>query len=983
MRCTAMLIALVFISCFFAPCIYAAIEPAGMLLYPTANNQVTYSENEKKYSLAYTVEDTTVEYQIHLNKITIRHGNLQFRLLVDGISTFTPIYESGFIIVDATGTPFAPRQRDKEISLHTASHRLENNRIHLQQSEKFADKSLVQEFIIGMQGKTLIVEASATLHHDATNNFAGFLFGKTSFLDEPRIHFLPSIPLPVIQTHQSLFASLYLDPFKSTTGRYETLYDPVTDNSVEANNTPAYMLPNKDGKIASMHTIGYITVSKSLVDVLPVIPANPHPHPLAQSIQNSMILDFHENLFAQAGFTKVIRRWDAPDSGMVKLDGSLVLNANKKAMFEVHYHQTARNRDHILFSQILTPDQKPQTGISGEFPVSEGDRLDFITYSPAVMTGGEVQFAVQIEQHENEYHSTFDFSGSQGKNQWYYEYESQAGRSLMLWNPERSRWEHPASRSHQTANALISRAGMEGDAYTHAERFFDSLAKLDVSNYIAILHDWDAHTRIVPLPHANREETVWGSQEAFQRVTRAITDNGNQLAQFISLNKQEKEDSKDTLLALRQKAIEGKQKAPYAMTVLDQTPLLSPDSDYFLFPADQPSAYPTSKDAWKRIHAYLQDFSSAIDMPLLLTGDETLDRADVFLSSYMDGVFSPILDNSNARNIVNEEVLIGRKNSIRIGLGTYNQFIEADKNNITDIRLFPLDLYWTTTVAYGRVPYFSDDFWHPTLSIRDIRMTLVEFANLLLPVAREYRTATNEIERLRYFLESGTPLTSEEVLSQKKEKEATRIEIEYANGLTILANRSASKWKADATSTFFIDKDGFQASNPKTGLFSVLADRGNQRFSACALPNSLFLNSRTGSLITFRTLATDGMIKLTTNATLGAPKLFCLNASEIRHSDLSPILLSNSRIDAIMEWKQAETFEIEILEAPNHTTMLEWYALPETWFIQPDKILVQSIKPNSERETNRYWKIIEHNGMAGIRFPRIKTGDILRLSFQN
>ena len=959
----------------------SSIPPAGSLLYPQEKCKVSFSKEENKYTLSYNVDDATYAYEIFTNLPAFRYGTLSVRFKADEQRSITPIFNSGLLVRDATITLLQPDDRKRPSPGDKIEHFMEKNRVHLMHTLDMGGKLIREELIYQIKGKTLIIEASATLSLNSSQNYAGFKFGQGRFSKKTGVFLLPTEPLPSVVSHDNLFISTYVDPFLSTTGKYENTAKTEGDNSFEASNTPAYVISDDQGKISEFHVTAYLTISKNFKDVLPLIPSQPKN--VSNSTRNNVIIDLSENLLAEPQRTteRIIRRWEAPDSGLVRLNGTAALAGDGKAIFEVAYKQTQIDKTRILFSQTLDPLTKPETGIKGNFPVEKGDQLLFITYGPAVMTGGDTRLAVEIQHNDTIYDSVKDYSSTQGQKNWYYEWESGGNRSLMLWNSKQLRWDHPENRSYQTDTAMVCRMGQNGDAFAAAELFIRSLQKLGIHNVSYILRDWAGHSRVTMLPEAEKNDAVWGLSQTLQRIVQGIINNGDQIILPV------KPDSGYKTLAelqtnLNQKIKSTKELIPFQTVLLDTSSVLNPENPLFLNPETGKEGERSSKAAWQRIDSFISSFKTQNGVALLVKGDSSVNRVDAFLASFVDGVFPPISEKSNSRNIIDEDLLIGRKNTTRIGAGSYNQYLENKSNQPVDPRLFPLDQYWATTVAYARVPYFSDLVWNAGITQRDLRKMIFEFTNLLQPVAKEYLDAANDVKQILYYGDDIQAATTELVLSQKKQDQATRVKIEYTNGLSLQVNRSSKLWNPNekTVSEILLNSDGFMASNEKTQLVSIIGAQGNP-FTASSVQGNLFLNSRSKKLITFRSIATDGMVKLSPSAIPGHQNITILDTCELRKNDLTPILLSNNRIDALIQWTNPKTIEVEILEAQAEPALLELYLFPQEWMQQKESIQVSLLQENGTMVKDVYWSPVQTKEWKGIRLPEIKTGTTLRISY--
>ncbi|MBD3267875.1 hypothetical protein GF373_14500 [bacterium] len=961
---------------------YAAIPPAGALIYSSSGPTLSFNQDENRYVFSYVNDATTYEYEIHPNNNLVKMGNLRARFLVNGENVAIPLAYTGLIVENATGETTSPDKNRRLSNMVNLKHWVEKDRLHIQHEENIEGSQLKKEYTLRMQGKTLIFHVSATSINSATARYIGFDFEKGRFGQQPAELRLPTLPIPLARIQPGFYCSMYVDPTVSSAGRYENTESYISTNSFDINNSPVYLLENDRGEVPHLELTAYITISKRFRDVLPVIP--PNPRSKSEAIRYSPVLNFHQNLFAHHEYRsqRIIRRWDAPESGNVNLNGHVSLHdGSEQAMFEVHYVQPAEEKSHILFSQILNNTSKPRTGIAGEFPMNKGEKLLFVTYGPAVMTGGKLDLDVTIEQNYESYNSQQDFASTQGEQGWYYEYEDGYGPTFMLWNSENKRWEHPQTRAYQTAGTLVNRSGVKGDAFSHAKDFLETLGEMGIKNSSFILTDWAAHAVQDTTRELDGIGNRWGTADSLRELVQFLRKTSGRVIQPIALEPSAEDDFSAYAQSILRKIRKAKETHSFDALLLENAKNISPQNPLLL----EKAAEPSSRRVWKDVGEIVERVNASFPVPLLAWGETDADRFDPYLATLLDGVVSPIGELSNARNLVDEELSIGRSNGCRIGLGSYSEYQDVD-TRWTDPRIFPLDQYWSTMVAYGRVPYFSDRFWYPGLSNRDLRMMIMEFDALLAPVAREYMNPQNQLDSIFYALEDGTELTTEQAIDQNKQDNATRVTSRYKNGLVVKANRSGDAWIYNEMSRFKIARDGFLATNPSTGLFSLIGSEFGQRFSACFTADYAFVHSREGTMATIRDLSTDGMIKryaADIKSTDSRHNYVCLGVRELRQSDLTPILLSNARLDVLCRWVDAKTLSLRIVKAPEMESLLDYYDLPQKWFREgKQSISVEVTREGEPAAQPVFWLETVNQNRRGIRIPSIHTGDTFMIRYQ-
>jgi len=369
----------------------------------------------------------------------------------------------------------------------------------------------------------------------------------------------------------------------------------------------------------------------------------------------------------------------------------------------------------------------------------------------------------------------------------------------------------------------------------------------------------------------------------------------------------------------------------------------------------------------------------------MMAWNDTARRYDLYAASLFDARMIPPRTDSNALNLVEEELHIGRIHGLRVGFGTYPQYYQSPHGgSVIDLRLFPVDHYLASILISGRVPYISSQVWFPGIDERVLRRYLLETYCLLAPAAREYLDPANAVTGIAYQAGDDTSMTVLEVLKKKKLDAIDRTAVQYANGLRVYADYRSKSWLVhpDEKAGFEIAGDGFLAWNGKTGLLALTGLQGFRPFSVCQTPQSLFLHSRDGKLARHGSLATDGMVYRRANAYAPFPDMTSLAASEISTLDpLIPILRSNNRVDCALRWKSSTRVELRIYHAEPAPTLLELFDFPPEWFREGVPLTVARAGEAGMDQQPFPWYIVESNQRKGIRFTDIETGDRFMIAF--
>ncbi len=979
-----------------------SLAPVGALIYPKERNSITYDSQRREYDFTYQDENDHLQYTIRASDPLIGRGLIHLRVTVDQRSRILPIHQGGLFVRDATGVTSSPVQMAEKDQCKLISHTLEGDTVHFLFSENIGSATLQKQFSYRMSGKTLIMRVSASAVPNATSGYVGFDFGRSRFTLAPKVYTLPTCPVPVIRTGKEFFMTTYVDPVLSNAGRYAETIQILNSRTVQASNTPAWLLQLRGGIIPSLDMTAYVTVSKLLEDVAPMPPANTSSE---ADTNKKVVLALNELPFSYRPIqpVEIIRRWESPTSGVVHLKGTFTLEGRGKVNCEVRFLDQSEQKIHSLFNQQLDSTTKPSTGIKGEFPLAKGDQLMFACSGPAVMTGGEVIFRVQLYQ-EDEWHDSFyDFSRYQGGNGWYYEQKIGQETTLLLWNPANERWESQQTRSFQLADRMVCRRGKTGDAFEAAEKFLDEIHSMGLENIHYILSGWSDFARISPPPDMDRSELIWGSATTLKRVSEMEINRGNTISDVISYHPERQKAiaalsesttakklvmEDDYILYARENLSSHWNKMNFEGLVVQDLPSLD-NTEKFLIPGKVGNHYErSSRVAVRRLKEIVNAIQNMHKKDLVQWRDDPIGLADLSVYSQSAGLIAPTNPESDIRTIIDVDSFSERKDISKIGFGTYGQFFQRpNRFEHIDLRLMPFDYYLTSIIVFGRIPYLSDAIWYPGITARDIRCYLLETLSLLQPVAEEYLQARNSIDKIVYFDSDSTEYDVEELLFESDPEKITRTLIKYSNGLRIYANRDSSPWrvKEKIVENVEVDQDGFLAINNQTGLASMIGQLSSRRFSVASAGNSIFLHSRDGKLLSIPPITTNGMIKTWESTVEKRHNFTYLKATEALWSEnFLPILRTNEHIDCTIQWRDANRVEIRIFEAGNNHPMLEFFELPTEWFDDENGTLSvwrKKVGGDEFREL-KYWSIIPATGRSGIRISDLENNDIYLIRYE-
>ncbi|RJP20979.1 MAG: hypothetical protein C4527_24340, partial [Candidatus Omnitrophota bacterium] len=632
-----------------------SLAPAAANRYPQENESTLFNPERNEYVLSYQDKDFALQYTFRTIDPVIQKGLIHTRAAVDEKYRILPINQGGLYVRSATGVTIPPAQMAEQSDCTLVSHALEGNTIRLLYHETIDGATYQKQYSYRLCGKTLILRVTADAVADATSGYVGFDFGHSRFTLAPKIFILPNSPIPIVRTGKDFFLSTYVDPVLSNTGRYAQTIREVDTRTVQASNTPAWLLQVKDGRIPALDITAYITISKLMTDVVPSPTVSLNSH--ADEMKKRIVVALNELPLASHPIQPVAiaRRWESPASGLVDLRGTFALEGEGKANCEVRLFSVNDEKSHILFSQELDSFSKPSTGIEGAFPLAEGDQLSFLCSGPAVVNGGVILLRVQIDQNGKHFDSFYDFSDIQGHRGWHYEQILDQNTSLLLWNPKQNQWESTMTRSFQSADRIVCRSGRPGDAFAAAEYFFDEIRAMGLTGLHYILEGWSDHARITLLPEDNRSDRVWGSVTTLKRLTEKEIKEGNIFSDTISLDPDLSAINQDGSETVSQKMVFEEDYVHYvqekikndqmkmAFNTLTLRDFPSPDySDRLLIPTQVGSFFErSSRAATRRAHNILNPILNLFGNPVLLWHNRTMKEMDFFLSSFSSGVLSP------------------------------------------------------------------------------------------------------------------------------------------------------------------------------------------------------------------------------------------------------------------------------------------------------------------------------------------------------
>jgi hypothetical protein len=157
---------------------------------------------------------------------------------------------------------------------------------------RLGQESIPYTYRLSIRGKTLRleVESPSTL-------LSAFTLDRSEETPDGRILVIPYLPLFNLLLYRQHFLSAYFDWEFTGASRLEPMNEAVSRKSLAFGQT-AHYLPNTEGERHPLHEVIYVTISDTLEEVLPRLPASPSPY--LASLAGKTLLDlWAERAFAE------------------------------------------------------------------------------------------------------------------------------------------------------------------------------------------------------------------------------------------------------------------------------------------------------------------------------------------------------------------------------------------------------------------------------------------------------------------------------------------------------------------------------------------------------------------------------------------------------------------------------------------------------------------------------------------------------------
>jgi hypothetical protein len=204
-----------------------------------------------------------------------------------------------------------------------------------------------------------------------------------------------------------------------------------------------------------------------------------------------------------------------------------------------------------------------------------------------------------------------------------------------------------------------------------------------------------------------------------------------------------------------------------------------------------------------------------------------------YYSGLLDGVEAQLGAGSVATNLdsalplfVDFDLLRIHPLQINHGMGYYERWTQSETPSMTTVQM---DAYRMQEIAFGHAPFLSKGSWS------DISRAFVEF-NLVQPVASRY--GTSQVHSIQYRVNGKW--VSSSIAAQSSQ--FSQLQVTYDNGLTIMANASATPLTWNRLT---IPQYGWVAKS--ADLLAYTAQCGSTICDYAQTPTSLFANARNQS----------------------------------------------------------------------------------------------------------------------------------------
>lgn len=979
--------------------------PASTDFYSFEQNSVLYNPDRNEYLFNYKDNEETVEYSIRTNDPYIEQGMISVRSRLNKKRTIIPLKSAGLLVRGATGKLYSATEMTASGLCRFVTHYLDHGSAVFSYVETLGDRDLAKDYRIGLKGKTLIINASSHTVSNATTGYIGFDFGETLYAPNAELVRFSNSPYPVLKAFDTVYLSSYVDPFLSTTARYDETAVVRNRRNAQASNTPAWLLEETDGDVPPMQVTAYITISTNWNDVLPKLPAHTKTNPFP----NSFVLDLGDLPLAQRPYMplEVIRQWTAPADGTVKLKGSVALLKGKQSSFEIRIQRTNRQEPFVMYSQIFSPHQKESSGLEGNFPVTKGDELLFVSSSPGVMNGGVLGMNIEFRFGGDRYSTINDYSNQQGYKHWYYKQQRGPNTSPLLWNKQTNRWESPDTRTWIKQKTTASRMGARGDAFLTAKHFFDEISALGIKHVIYGLDGWDrSANESIQFPTGNTA-SQWGTISTLQQITQKEIDRGNQIMPHISLSSL-KNQAKPIALSQYLNSIMNWQvpKEQNTVNLLDEAikyrlqqinttmkynglwlkGLPHPEGTYrYISTLKWLGNHRNDRSTYEYAKQLIQPRIHQLGVPVYWQGDFFAHQENWFWQSFADAIMTPKNANIDQPTFIDPEVTMGKQIK-RIGFGEMGQYFQPNEpDSIVDAKYNSMDAYLTSTLAERRIPYLSNQYTNSEWTGHDIRKWLLESYALSSPVALQYSNSDISVDQITYQTADDVIIHTTDAIANENTDLIPRAVIHYNNGLRIYANRSGSSWKVPESflPVVRVKSDSFLAINERGGLISIIGELGSSEYAAARTGDSFFLHSRSGKLLDISPIMTNGMVYIRNSSIAGKQDMTVLGVSELmRSGSLKPMIRASSRLDAVTQWKSNDALDIWMFEPLQDKCLFEYYDIPQNWFDENLNLIeiTRQWEHEDQTEVEPNWSIVQNGNTKGIRLPSAQGGLIYHIT---
>jgi hypothetical protein len=976
------------------------LSPKGSYYSEANQKPLSYDPISGNYTFNYDGEEN-ISYIINVNTWSVKSGLIQIKTVL-GNQIFYPIFSAGMRFRDFEDSkevnyePYDFRVDKCQATLTSHGINPDGKSLMLKYQDSFNGVTRTFEITFHLEGKTLVFEIQSTGDNskEGYNNYCGFSFDQEAQIDRNiKIIEIPYAVEWVGLYAKDVFFTTYLDRNKSSASAFgpsdgttnipynypAKMVGPVTQNNI-----------NDKDEIVPVHETGYLTVSRNVMDVLPVI-GNP-PSPYRDQLTNKIVLNMWDPGFFNSDEFIVVRKWLAPESGFGRIKGNAhSLNPNSVDTVILKICKF----DKLLWEKPLPSIYEASIDFDlKDVKIEKGDSIYFEISRNYAYFDNAIYFSPVIELKGKTYDSYKDYAykqEDQGKGGWYYMEKFESGGlpkyEELESDTEGHGWWYGTNRLKDgipTTNVIGRTWAQPGRnaLFTLSDKYLRMLKRYGMSNIAVIYHEWQNLGYDTGLPKhwpPNNAESLGGEDAFISLVTTArelgylfaahenyvITDNFYR--DYIGLgdtpeNKEKfrnsecwvKDANGNPVKQMWEKiTIDSSYMKQFANLVINGVG----DGSIGLKSSGVNAGFldmmtGNNPEALKQINmnsklstgSFKEVINNAKDLfkfeqnlyqgPLFGEGGYYWGRYDTYYAGYVDGVARQIEDSFYAKLIPDFELDRVRPLMANHGMGYYNRFYPGGSD--TDL-FYNLDLYRVTEIAYGHAGFIDSYYQTMFLSPSEHQKSRIKEYYLLQQLQSRYLQPNADATVKYWSNRDGAFIDLDSALKiDNYDFVNVRLYITYNNGLEILINRDQNRsWHFNqGQEPVSLPPNGWYASNNKENFIAMTANAPVDSNTIIDYVNSgayTFADNRrmNGSLEIFD-ITTDAMAILN-HKNYGRRDVCLLGGTKIDYSKCpNGVIETEKTCYATLNYLSENVFQL-MLDFQGDSCWIIYKDIPDSW----------------------------------------------------